>query len=77
MGAELFTAIWHHEMQSRGWNKVMGIISVLASIGLCPRPAMATIRNGDGQGWDRELERCLRDAFVLAVVPGLRWPGRW
>jgi uncharacterized membrane protein HdeD (DUF308 family) len=40
---ELFTAISHREMQSRGWNAVMGIISVLAGLVVLVYPGISLL----------------------------------
>ncbi len=38
---ELFTAISHREMRNRGWNAVMGIVSILAGIVVLAYPAIS------------------------------------
>src|SRR6266581_5690399 len=40
---ELFTAISHREMQSRGWNTVMGIFSILAGIVVLVYPGISLL----------------------------------
>ncbi len=40
---ELFTAISHREMQSRGWNAVMGIFSILAGIVVLVYPGISLL----------------------------------
>jgi len=38
---ELFTALSHREMRNRGWNAVMGIVSILAGIVVLAYPAIS------------------------------------
>jgi len=40
---ELFTAISHREMRNRGWNAVMGIVSILAGIVVLAYPAISLV----------------------------------
>ena len=40
---ELFTALSHREMRSRGWNAVMGIFSVLAGIVVLAYPGISLL----------------------------------
>ena len=40
---ELFTAISHREMRNRGWNAVMGIVSILAGILVLAYPAISLV----------------------------------
>jgi uncharacterized membrane protein HdeD (DUF308 family) len=40
---ELFTAISHREMRNRGWNSVMGIVSILAGIVVLAYPGISLV----------------------------------
>ena len=40
---ELFTAISHREMQSRGWNAVMGIFSIVAGVVVLAYPGISLL----------------------------------
>jgi uncharacterized membrane protein HdeD (DUF308 family) len=40
---ELFTAISHREMQGRGWNAVMGIVSILAGLVVLVYPGISLV----------------------------------
>ncbi len=40
---ELFTALSHREMRNRGWNAVMGIVSILAGIVVLAYPAISLV----------------------------------